>query len=63
MPEGYIAFVEEIPGSNTQGATLQEARDNLAEALPLVPEANRKLAEEMISGRTVIRERFALRVK
>ncbi|MHC5052714.1 MAG: type II toxin-antitoxin system HicB family antitoxin, partial [Planctomycetota bacterium] len=26
VPEGYVAFVEELPGANTQGATLEEAR-------------------------------------
>ena len=41
VPEGYIAFVEEIPGANTQGETLDEARRNLAEASQLVLEANR----------------------
>ena len=45
VPEGYIAFVEELPGANTQGATLDEARDNLQEAVTLVLEANRELAE------------------
>jgi predicted RNase H-like HicB family nuclease len=29
VPEGYVAFVEELPGANTQGATLEEARENL----------------------------------
>ena len=28
VPEGYIAFVEELPGANTKGATLDEARAN-----------------------------------
>lgn len=31
VPEGYIGFVEELPGANTQGATLEEARANLRE--------------------------------
>ena len=44
VPEGYIAFVEELPGANTQGATLEEARANLHEAVALVLEANRMLA-------------------
>ena len=44
VPEGYIAFVEELPGANTQGATLDEARENLREAVLLVVEANRALA-------------------
>ena len=56
VPEGYIGFVEELPGANTQGATLEEARENLAEAVELVLEANRTLAEESIRGKDVIRE-------
>jgi predicted RNase H-like HicB family nuclease len=44
VPEGYIGFVEELPGANTQGATLEEARANLQEAIELVLEANRVLA-------------------
>ena len=43
VPEGYIAFVEELPGANTQGDTLEEARENLREAVELVLEANREL--------------------
>ena len=43
VPEGYVAFVEELPGANTQGVTLEEARDNLREAVELVVEANRTL--------------------
>lgn len=41
-PKGYIAWVEEIPGVNTQGRTKQEARTNLREALALILESNRK---------------------
>lgn len=60
VPEGYIGFVEELPGANTQGATLDEARANLTEAVELVLEANRKLAEEAMQGKVVIRERMLL---
>jgi predicted RNase H-like HicB family nuclease len=60
VPQGYIAFVEELPGANTQGATLEEARENLQEAVELVLEANRTLAEEMMKGKSVIREEFPL---
>ena len=56
VPEGFIAFVEEIPGANTQGATLDEARANLEEAVQLVLGANRALAEEDLTGGPVIRE-------
>ena len=45
VPEGHIAFVEELPGANAQGKTLEEARENLREAVELVVEANRQLAE------------------
>jgi predicted RNase H-like HicB family nuclease len=61
VPEGYIAFVEELPGANTQGVTIEEARENLVEAVELVMEANRMLAEEMMKGKNVIRENFPLR--
>ncbi len=57
VPEGYIAFVEELPGANSQGTTLDEARENLQEAVALVLEGNRLLAEERLQGETgVIRE-------
>ena len=60
VPEGFIAFVEELPGANAQGATLDEARINLQEAVALVLQANRDLAEEDLANSTVIRERFRL---
>jgi predicted RNase H-like HicB family nuclease len=56
VPQGYIGFVEELPGANTQGKTLEEARGHLEEAIELVLEANRALAEEQIQGQEVIRE-------
>ena len=55
VPQGYIGFVEELPGVNTQGDTLKEARANLQEAVQLVLEANRALAEEAIGDKRVIR--------
>jgi predicted RNase H-like HicB family nuclease len=60
VPEGFIAFVEELPGANTQGATLDEARANLEEAVSLVLEANRELIEEDLRGAEVIREPFTV---
>lgn len=60
VAEGYIGFVEELPGANTQADTLEEARANLAEAVELVLETNRALAEESIQGQHVIRESFVL---
>jgi predicted RNase H-like HicB family nuclease len=62
VPEGYIGFIEELPGANTQGATLEEARENLKEAMELVLEANRALAQESLEGEEVIREPISLLV-
>jgi predicted RNase H-like HicB family nuclease len=56
VPEGYIGFVEELPGANTQGATLDEVRENLREAVELVLETNRALAREEAGEADVIRE-------
>ncbi len=56
VPEGYIGFVEELPGANTQGETLEAARHNLEEAVRMVLEANRELAREDLGGQEVIRE-------
>ena len=46
VPEGYVGLVEELPGANTQGKTLQEARDNIREAIEMTFEANGILAQE-----------------
>ena len=60
VPEGYIAFVEELPGANTQAPTIEEARQRLEEAVALILEANRDLAEEQLRGVEVIREPLRL---
>jgi predicted RNase H-like HicB family nuclease len=52
----WVGYVEELPGANMQGATLDEARENLREAVQLVIEANRELARREAEGRNVIRE-------
>jgi len=62
IPEGFIGFVEELPGANTQGETLEEARENLREAVRMVLEANREIAEKSIIGKTVSKEPFNLLV-
>jgi predicted RNase H-like HicB family nuclease len=53
---GYIAFVEELPGANTQGETLDEARENLREAVELILEANRRRSVKNLDMSRVIRE-------
>jgi len=56
----YVAYVEEVPGANTQGRTLKEARENLKEALILVLEANRALAEKAQTHAKVRKELLAV---
>ena len=60
VPEGYVAFIEELPGANTQGETLEQARENLQEAVVLVLDANRALTEQSLEGAAVLRETFVL---
>lgn len=55
---GFVAFVEELPGANTQGDTLDEARANLREAVELVLESRRAEIEDDLDGAAVIRERL-----
>ena len=57
----WAAYVEEIPGVNTQGATIEEARENLKEALLMVLEANREIARRRESS-DVIREELPMPV-
>lgn len=57
---GYIGYVQELPGANTQGVTLEETKKNLIEAIHLVFEANRQLAEESIAKKDIIREPFGI---
>ncbi len=53
---GYIGYVEELPGANTQGKTLEETKKNLIEAIQLVMEANRQMVEEEQTYGEVIKE-------
>lgn len=57
----WIGYVEELPGANTQGHTLKEARRNLKEAVAMILEANRELARREIGDREVIREPIKIR--
>ncbi|OGB89131.1 hypothetical protein A2625_02280 [candidate division WOR-1 bacterium RIFCSPHIGHO2_01_FULL_53_15] len=56
----FIGYVEELPGANTQGKTLDEARDNLKEAIELVLQSNRELAERDLVGRQVVKEEIGV---
>ncbi len=59
---GYIGYIAELPGANTQGETLEEVRENLAEAVQLILETNREEFERRLSSDAkVTRERLTLR--
>lgn len=51
----YIAYVEEIPGANTQGKTLKEAKENLKEAVAMMLQYRREQAERGLKGKKVIK--------
>ena len=56
----FIGFVQEIPGVNTQGRTMKEVRENLREALALILESNRAIAQKAAKGRKSRREPIAI---
>jgi predicted RNase H-like HicB family nuclease len=58
----WIGYVEELPGANSQGRTLVEARDNLKEAIKLIIQANRAVSQQEAQGKTVIREELVVPV-
>lgn len=61
--EWWLGYVEELPGANTQGRTIEEARENLKEAIQLIIAANREIARQSSAGKTVVREELAVSVR
>ena len=59
---GYVAYTEELPGAISEGNTLEEARENLRDAIELLLEANRELATESHRGKKVAREKITVPV-
>jgi len=57
---GYVAYTEELPGAISEGETLEEARENLRDAVELLLEANRELAGKSASGKKTTRERITV---
>lgn len=62
VDEWYIAYAEELPGANTQGRTLEEARENLREAIELILVSNRELTEKGLTGKEFIREEIKVAI-
>ena len=59
-PHGYVGFVEELPGVNSQGRTIDEARNNLQQLAKIVFDEERAQAEELLRGKEVVREDFVI---
>ncbi len=57
---GYLAYTEELPGAITQGDTLNEARENLRNAIALLLEANREIAGKPRPDAKVTREEIKI---
>lgn len=60
VPEGYIAWVEELPGANTQGETLAEVQENLLEAIQMTLQANHELTGEPLPAEFSLKEKVSL---
>jgi predicted RNase H-like HicB family nuclease len=60
--EWWVGYLEELPGANTQGRTLAEARENLKDAVRLLIAANRELTRRELQGKTIIREELVVAV-
>jgi predicted RNase H-like HicB family nuclease len=60
--EWWIGYVEEVPGANTQGRTLDEARDNLKDAVQLLIESNRQEIQPLSDGKHVVCEELRVPV-
>jgi len=59
---GYVAYTEELPGAITQGETLDEARENLRDAVELLIQANRELSGKPREGQEILREKIQITV-
>lgn len=59
---GYVGYIAELPGANTQGETMEEVRENLLEAMQMILEANREESERRFGNDPKItREQLRLR--
>jgi predicted RNase H-like HicB family nuclease len=59
---GYVGFVEELPGVNSHGQTIDEARENLTRLAKVVFDEERARSEELLEGKEVVREQFRVTV-
>lgn len=59
---GYTAYTEELPDAISEGDTLEEARENLRDAIELLLEVNRELAGKRLPGKKIKREKITVSV-
>ena len=57
---GYVGFIEELPGVNSYGRSLDEARAMLRDMARTIFEEERRSAEETLAGKDIVRENFVL---
>jgi len=62
LDDGWIGYVEELPGANTQGKTREEVKENLQDAVQLIIDANRELARREAVDKNLIREELLVAV-
>ncbi len=61
-PHGYVGFIEELPGVNSHGHTIEEARTNLQSLATVIFDLERAQAKELLEGKDVVREGFTVAV-
>ena len=54
--EGYVGFVEELPGINAYGRTLAAVRRTLTKVAAVAFDEQRRSAEELIAGKDYVCE-------
>jgi predicted RNase H-like HicB family nuclease len=59
---GYVAYTEELPGAISEGDTLEEARENLRDAIEMVLAANRELNGKPLPHQKITREKITVSV-
>lgn len=59
---GYVAYAEELPGAISEGNTIEEARENLRDAIELLLETNRELTGKRAPGAKIRREKIQVSV-
>ena len=56
----YVGFIEELPGVNSHGQTIEEARANLQSLATVIFDLERAQAKELLEGKDVVREDFTV---